>query len=143
MAEKIAIASDHAGYDLKVQLKPELERLGFEVVDLGTDGPASVDYPDFALKMAETLRAGTVARGVLVCGSGIGISMAANRHKHVRAALCHDHLTAKLSRQHNNANVLCLGGRTTGPDVAKDCLRVFLETEFEGGRHQNRVAKFC
>jgi len=93
--------------------------------------------------MAETLAAGTVQRGVLVCGSGIGISMAANRHKHVRAALCHDHLTAKLSRQHNNANVLCLGGRTTGPDVAKDCLRVFLETEFEGGRHQNRVAKFC
>jgi ribose 5-phosphate isomerase B len=143
MAEKIAIASDHAGYDLKIQLKPELERLGFEVLDLGTDGPASVDYPDFALKMAEALQAGTVARGVLVCGSGIGISMAANRHKHVRAALCHDHLTAKLSRQHNNANVLCLGGRTTGPDVAKDCLRVFLETEFEGGRHQNRVAKFC
>ena len=143
MAEKIAIASDHAGYDLKVQSKPELEKLGFEVLDLGTDGPASVDYPDFALKMAEALKAGTVARGVLVCGSGIGISMAANRHKHVRAALCHDHLTAKLSRQHNNANVLCLGGRTTGPDVAKDCLRVFLETEFEGGRHQNRVAKFC
>lgn len=143
MAEKIAIASDHAGYDLKVQLKPELEKLGFEVLDLGTDGPASVDYPDFALKMAEVLQTGTVARGVLVCGSGIGISMAANRHKHVRAALCHDHLTAKLSRQHNNANVLCLGGRTTGPDVAKDCLRVFLETEFEGGRHQNRVAKFC
>ncbi len=143
MAEKIAIASDHAGYDLKVQLKPELEKLGFEVLDLGTDGPASVDYPDFALKMAETLGNGTVQRGVLVCGSGIGISMAANRHKHVRAALCHDHLTAKLSRQHNNANVLCLGGRTTGPDVAKDCLRVFLETEFEGGRHQNRVAKFC
>lgn len=143
MAEKIAIASDHAGYDLKVQLKPELEKLGFEVLDLGTDGPASVDYPDFALKMAEVLQTGTVTRGVLVCGSGIGISMAANRHKHVRAALCHDHLTAKLSRQHNNANVLCLGGRTTGPDVAKDCLRVFLETEFEGGRHQNRVAKFC
>ncbi|MBI2256810.1 MAG: ribose 5-phosphate isomerase B [Proteobacteria bacterium] len=143
MAEKIAIASDHAGYDLKIQLKQELERLGHEVLDLGADGPASVDYPDFALKMAEVLKAGTVARGVLVCGSGIGISMAANRHKHVRAALVHDHLTAKLSRQHNNANVLCLGGRTTGPDVAKDCLRVFLETEFEGGRHQNRVAKFC
>jgi ribose 5-phosphate isomerase B len=143
MAEKIAIASDHAGYDLKVQLRQELEKLGFDVLDLGTDGQASVDYPDFALKMAEALRAGTVTRGVLVCGSGIGISMAANRHKHVRAALCHDHLTAKLSRQHNNANVLCLGGRTTGPDVAKDCLRVFLETEFEGGRHQNRVAKFC
>ncbi|WP_374379384.1 ribose 5-phosphate isomerase B [Dongia sp.] len=142
MAEKIAIASDHAGFELKTQLKQELGQLGFDVLDLGTDGPASVDYPDFAGKMAEALAAGTVQRGVLVCGSGIGISMAANRHKHVRAALCHDHLTAKLSRQHNNANVLCLGGRTTGPDVAKDCLRVFLETDFEGGRHQNRVAKF-
>ncbi len=143
MDEKIAIASDHAGYDLKVQLKQELEKLGFEAVDLGTDGLASVDYPDFANKMAETLASGVILRGVLVCGSGIGISMAANRHKWVRAALCHDHLTAKLSRQHNNANVLCLGGRTTGADVAKDCLRVFLETEFEGGRHQNRVAKLC
>ena len=142
MAEKIAIASDHAGFDLKTQLKQELGQLGFEVLDLGTDGPASVDYPDFAGKMADVLASGTVQRGVLVCGSGIGISMAANRHRHVRAALAHDHLTAKLARQHNNANVLCLGGRTTGPDVAKDCLRVFLETEFEGGRHQNRVAKF-
>ena len=142
MAEKIAIASDHAGFDLKTQLKQELGQLGFEVLDLGTDGPASVDYPDFASKMADVLASGTVQRGVLVCGSGIGISMAANRHRHVQAALAHDHLTAKLARQHNNANVLCLGGRTTGPDVAKDCLRVFLETEFEGGRHQNRVAKF-
>jgi len=141
MAEKIAIASDHAGFDLKTQLKQELERLGFEPLDLGTDGPASVDYPDFAVKMAQTLKSGDATRGVLVCGSGIGISMAANRHSHVRAALCHDHLTARLARLHNNANVLCLGGRTTGPDVAKDCLQVFLGTDFEGGRHQNRVAK--
>jgi len=141
MAEKIAIASDHAGFELKTQLKQELERLGFEPLDLGTDGPASVDYPDFAVKMAQALKAGDATRGVLVCGSGIGISMAANRHPHVRAALCHDHLTARLARLHNNANVLCLGGRTTGPDVAKDCLQVFLGTEFEGGRHQNRVAK--
>ncbi|WP_374655756.1 ribose 5-phosphate isomerase B [Dongia sp.] len=142
MAEKIAIASDHAGFELKTQLKQELERLGFEPLDLGADGPASVDYPDFAKKMAEALKAGTVSRGVLVCGSGIGISMAANRHAHVRAALCHDHLTAKLARLHNDANVLCLGGRTTGADVARDCLQVFLGTDFEGGRHQNRVAKF-
>lgn len=141
MAEKIAIASDHAGFELKTQLKQELERLGFEPLDLGADGPASVDYPDFAVKMAQALKAGDATRGVLVCGSGIGISIAANRHPHVRAALCHDHLTAKLSRLHNNANVLCLGGRTTGPDVARDCLQVFLGTEFEGGRHQNRVAK--
>jgi ribose 5-phosphate isomerase B len=141
MAEKIAIASDHGGFDLKTQLKQELERLGFEPLDLGTDGPASVDYPDFAVKMAQTLKAGDATRGVLICGSGIGISIAANRHPHIRAALCHDHLTAYLARWHNNANVLCLGGRTTGPDVAKDCLQVFLGTDFEGGRHQNRVAK--
>lgn len=141
MAEKIAIASDHAGFELKSQLKQELERLGFEPLDLGTDGPASVDYPDFAVKMADALKAGTVTRGVLVCGSGIGISIAANRHAHVRAALCYDNLSAKLARQHNNANVLCLGGRLTGPDVARDCLQVFLGTDFEGGRHQNRVAK--
>ena len=141
MAEKIAIASDHGGFDLKTQLKQELERLGFEALDLGTDGPASVDYPDFAVKMAQALKAGPATRGILICGSGIGISIAANRHPHIRAALCHDHLTAYLARWHNNANVLCLGGRTTGVDVARDCLQVFLGTEFEGGRHQNRVAK--
>lgn len=141
MAEKIAIASDHAGFELKTQLKQELEKLGFEALDLGTDGPASVDYPDFGNKLADALKQGLATRGVLVCGSGIGISIAANRHAHIRAALCHDHLTAKLSRLHNNANVLCLGGRTTGVDVARDCLQVFLGTEFEGGRHQNRVAK--
>jgi ribose 5-phosphate isomerase B len=141
MAEKIAIASDHGGFDLKTQLKQELERLGFEALDLGTDGPASVDYPDFAVKMAQALKSGPATRGVLICGSGIGISIAANRHPHIRAALCHDHLTAYLARWHNDANVLCLGGRTTGVDVARDCLQVFLGTEFEGGRHQNRVAK--
>jgi ribose 5-phosphate isomerase B len=141
MAEKIAIASDHGGFDLKTQLKQELERLGFEPLDLGTDGPASVDYPDFAVKLVQALKAGDAARGVLICGSGIGISIAANRHSHIRAALCHDHLTARLARWHNDANVLCLGGRTTGVDVARDCLQVFLGTEFEGGRHQNRVAK--
>ena len=141
MAEKIAIASDHGGFDLKTQLKQELERLGFEALDLGTDGPASVDYPDFAVKMALALKSGPATRGILICGSGIGISIAATRHPHIRAALCHDHLTAYLARWHNNANVLCLGGRTTGVDVARDCLQVFLGTEFEGGRHQNRVAK--
>lgn len=141
MAEKIAIASDHAGFDLKSVLKQELEKLGFEPLDLGTDGPASVDYPDFGNKLAAALKAGEAKRGVLICGSGIGISMAANRHAHVRAALCHDGLSARLSRLHNDANVLCLGARLTGVDVARDCLMVFLGTEFEGGRHQNRVAK--
>lgn len=141
MAEKIAIASDHAGFELKAVLKQELEKLGFEPLDLGADGPASVDYPDFGNKLAASLKAGAAKRGVLICGTGIGISIAANRHAHVRAALCHDGLSARLSRLHNDANVLCLGARVTGVDVARDCLAVFLGTEFEGGRHQNRVAK--
>jgi ribose 5-phosphate isomerase B len=141
MAEKIAIASDHAGFELKAVLKQELEKLGFEPLDLGTDGPASVDYPDFGNKLAAALKAGEAKRGVLICGTGIGISIAVNRHAHVRAALCHDGLSARLSRLHNDANVLCLGARVTGVDVARDCLAVFLGTEFEGGRHQNRVAK--
>lgn len=141
MAEKIAIASDHAGFELKAILKQELEKLGFLPVDLGTDGPGSVDYPDFGNKLAAVLKTGEASRGVLVCGSGIGISMAANRHPHIRAALCHDALSARLSRQHNDANVLCLGARLVGVDVARDCLAVFLGTDFDGGRHQNRVAK--
>lgn len=139
--EVIAIASDHAGFELKGQLKQELEALGFEPLDLGADSTASVDYPDFADRLAEALKAGKAQRGVLVCGTGIGISMAANRHRHLRAAVVHDVTSARLTRQHNNANVLCLGARLTGGDVAKDCLRVFLTTDFEGGRHQNRVAK--
>ncbi len=110
-------------------------------MDLGTQGPASVDYPDFAGKLAGALAEDKAKRGVLVCGTGIGISIAANRHRHIRAGLAHDMTTARLTRLHNDANVLCLGARIIGLDVAKDCLRVFLETDFEGGRHQNRVAK--
>ncbi len=139
--EAIAIASDHAGFDLKALLKQELATLGFEPLDLGTDSASSVDYPDFADRLADALKAGKAKRGVLICGTGIGISIAANRHRHVRAAVIHDVTSARLTRQHNNANVLCLGARLTGTDVAKDCLRVFLTTDFEGGRHQNRVAK--
>ena len=141
MPETIAIASDHAGFDLKALLKQELVTLGFEVLDLGPDSTASVDYPDFADRLAAALKEGMAARGVLICGTGIGISMAANRHRHIRAAVVHDVTSARLTRQHNNANVLCLGARLTGTDVAKDCLKVFLTTDFEGGRHQNRVAK--
>jgi len=141
MPEVIAIASDHAGFELKNQLKQELKTLGFEALDLGTDGPASVDYPDFADALAGAIATGKAKKGVLLCGSGIGISMAANRHRHLRAAVVHDALSARLARQHNDANVLCLGARLIGPDVAKDCLKVFLTTDFEGGRHQNRVAK--
>lgn len=139
--EAIAIASDHAGFELKALLKQELEALGFEPLDLGPDSNASVDYPDFADRLADALKAGKARRGILICGTGLGISMAANRHRHVRAAVVHDVTSARLTRLHNNANVLCLGARLIGTDVAKDCLRVFLTTDFEGGRHQNRVAK--
>ena len=137
----IAIASDHAGYELKTLLKEELEGRGHEVLDLGTDGPDSVDYPDFGQALAETIQAGRAERGVLVCGTGIGISIAANRHKGVRAALCHDETSARLARQHNDANVLALGARLIGTEVAKNCLEVFLATDFEGGRHLGRVSK--
>jgi ribose 5-phosphate isomerase B len=139
--ETIAIAADHAGVSLKDTLKAELGELGFEVLDLGTHGPESVDYPDYADKLADALREGRAKRGVLVCGSGIGVSIAANRHPGVRAALCHDAVTARVARQHNDANVLVLGARTIGLDVAKDCLKVFMGTAFEGGRHTRRVDK--
>ena len=137
----IVLASDHAGFELKTLLAEELRALGYPVLDLGTDGPASVDYPDFAAALSEAIAAGRAERGVLVCGTGIGIAMAANKHRGIRAAVCHDETTARLAREHNNANVLALGARTTGVEVAKGCLRTFLETEFEGGRHVRRVAK--
>jgi ribose 5-phosphate isomerase B len=139
--ETIAIASDHAGFELKAELKQQLEALGFEALDLGTHSNGSVDYPDFADRLASAVQEGRAKRGVLVCGTGIGIAMAANRHRHLRAAVVHDVTTARLTRLHNNANVLCMGARITGADVAKDCLKVFLTTDFEGGRHENRVAK--
>ena len=139
--ETIAVAADHAGVSMKGELASELSSLGFDVLDLGTHGPESVDYPDYANALAETMRAGKVKRGVLVCGSGIGVSIAANRHPGIRAALCHDAVTARLARLHNDANVLVLGARITGLEVAKDCLRIFLNTPFEGGRHARRVAK--
>jgi ribose 5-phosphate isomerase B len=139
--EKIAIASDHAGFELKSALKDLLAEMGYEVLDLGTDGPESVDYPDFAHALCGALEGGDAARGVLVCGTGIGMSIAANRHPHIRAARCHDATDARLARQHNDANVLTIGARTMGLEPARDCLKTFLETEFEGGRHARRVAK--
>jgi ribose 5-phosphate isomerase B len=141
MVETIAIAADHAGYDLKALLVPELKSLGFEVLDLGTDSRESVDYPDFADALARAIESGKVKRGILVCGTGLGIAIAANRHRWVRAGVCHDATTARLARQHNDANVLALGARVVGSEVAKDCLRAFLAAEFEGGRHARRVAK--
>ena len=139
--ETIVLASDHAGFELKNVLKQQLAEMGFEPLDLGTNSASSVDYPDYADRLAVAIRDGKARRGVLVCGTGIGIAMAANRHRHIRAAVVHDVTSARLTRQHNNANVLCLGARLTGSDVANDCLRVFLTTDFEGGRHENRVAK--
>ena len=141
MVETIAIAADHAGYDLKALLVPELKSLGFEVLDLGTDSRDSVDYPDFADALARAIETGRAKRGVIVCGTGLGIAIAANRHRAVRAGVCHDATTARLARQHNDANVLALGARILGTEVAKDCLRMFLATQFEGGRHARRVAK--
>ncbi len=141
-SETIAIASDHGGYELKAELKKDIMEMGYTVLDLGSDSLESVDYPDFGYALAGAMKEGKAMRGVLICGSGIGISIAANRHSEIRAALVHDALGARLSRQHNDANVVCFGGRTIGPEVARDCLRVFLETEFEeGGRHSRRVDK--
>lgn len=137
----VVVAADHAGVDLKAVIKQDLIEMGYEVLDLGTDGHASVDYPDFGYAAAQAVASGRATRGIVVCGSGIGISIAANRHPGARAALCHDALTARLCRQHNDANLLALGARTTGSDTARDCVKVFLATAFDGGRHANRVAK--
>jgi ribose 5-phosphate isomerase B len=137
----IAVASDHAGFDLKEILKRDLQEAGHEVLDLGTDSTQSVDYPDFGIAMAEALASGKAERGVLVCGTGIGISMAANRHPKVRAAVVHDVTSARLSREHNDANVVAFGQRLIGTETAREALKVFLNTKWEGGRHAARVAK--
>ena len=137
----VAISSDHAGYEMKVALIKELRSLGHDVLDLGCDGLESVDYPDFGKVVAEAVADGRAERGVIVCGTGIGISIAANRNLQVRAALCHDETSTRLAREHNDVNVLALGARLIGSEVAKACLRVFLATEFAGGRHAARVAK--
>ena len=139
--KKIAIASDHGGYELKQILIEILDDLKYDVADMGTyDKDVSVDYPDYGHFLAKAIITGEAEIGVIICGTGIGISMAANRHG-IRAALCHDVTTARLSRAHNNANVLALGARIIGTEVAKECLMAFLETEFEGGRHTGRVEK--
>lgn len=137
---RVLVASDHAGWELKQLMAAHARDLGHEVVDLGTHSRDPVDYPDPAHDLATRLLVGEGERGVLVCGTGIGVSMTANRHAGVRAALCHDAFTAQAARRHNDANVLCLGGRTTGPGVAMQILELFLTTPFEGGRHARRVA---
>src|SRR6185437_15407968 len=135
MTETVAVAADHGGFDLKTVLLPELQVFGLGVLDLGTDNHQSVDYPDFADAVARAVEDGRARWGLLICGTGIGMSMAANRYRGVRAALVHDGLTARLARQHNDANVLVLGGRILGPELARDCVKIFLATPFEGGRH--------
>jgi len=137
----IAVASDHAGFDLKEILKSDLQAAGYAVLDLGTNSTASVDYPDYGAAMGEAIAGGKAERGVLVCGSGIGISIAANRNPKVRAVLAHDATSARLSREHNDANVVAFGQRLIGIEVAREALKVFLTTRFEGGRHAGRVAK--
>lgn len=142
MTQTLAFANDHAGYLLKDFLIEEARSLGFETVDLGTNSADSVDYPDFGFAVAEALKSGKASLGVLICGTGIGIGIAANRYAWVRAATCHDVTSARLAREHNDANVLSLGERLVGPEVAKEMVRVFLTTDFSGGeRHMRRVGK--
>ena len=140
-SKTVAIAVDHGGHSLKQACMEEIRRAGCEVLDLGTDGVEPVDYADFAFSLVDALTAGQGDAGILVCGTGIGVSIAANRHSGIRAALCYDEETAALARRHNDANVMCLGGRKTTEATARAMVGVFLSTEFEGGRHERRVAK--
>ena len=138
---RIAIASDHAAIDLKAQLVAWLRDAGHDVADLGPDSDARVDYPDFGYKLAAAIAEGTATRGIALCGSGIGISIAVNRDPACRCALVSEPLSAKLAREHNDTNVLALGARLTGLDMAKACVEAFLTTAFGGDRHQRRVDK--
>lgn len=139
---RIAIGSDHGGYQLKEHLVAKLSAEGFEISDLGTNSDESVDYPDFAEQVCRRVLDGEADIGILVCGTGIGMSMAANRHRGIRAALCHNEYSARMSREHNNANVLCLGDRVIGPGLAESIVAVWITTQFSGGRHQTRISKF-
>jgi len=143
MAESVVIAvgADHAGVELKDALLRVLAERGHEALDLGTNAKDSVDYPDFGHAVAAKVASGDAKLGLLVCGSGVGMSMAANRHAGVRAVVCSDTFTARMSRMHNDANVLCIGARVVGAGLAEDILGAFLDASFEGGRHERRVAK--
>ena len=137
----IAVGADHAGFEAKEGLTAKLREWGHTVLDAGTDSSDSVDYPDFAEEVAGRVGSGEADLGLLVCGSGVGMSIAANKVAGVRAALCTCETLARLSRQHNDANVLCVGARITGPGVLEEMVRIFIQTPFEGGRHQRRVDK--
>ncbi len=138
---KIVVGSDHGGFDLKEVLKNHLMQKGFDVIDVGAYDTNSVDYPDIAVKACEKVTNGECAWGVLVCGTGIGISMAANKVSGIRCALVSNEYSAEMTKRHNNANMLAFGGRVTGPDLAKNILDAYIKAEFEGGRHQNRIDK--
>jgi len=137
----IAIGSDHAGLDLKNDVIALLKELGHEFTDYGTDTPQSVDYPDFGEKVSVAVSTGKSDRGILICGTGIGMSIVANKFRNVRAALCNDLFSAKMSRLHNDANILVMGGRIIGKDLAKEIVRTWIQTAFDGGRHVNRLKK--
>lgn len=139
---KLCIGSDHGGYALKEELIPYIEQLGHELVDLGCESESSCDYPDYAFKVAQAVAKGDFDRGILICGTGIGISIAANKVKGIRCALCTDTTMARLTREHNDANVLAMGGRIVGAELAKDIVAAFLSTDFsQGARHQKRIDK--
>ncbi len=138
---KIGIGSDHGGYELKEHIKEFLEEENIDYIDYGTNSNESVDYPDYGKKVGEAIMAGEVERGIVICGTGIGISIAANKVKGIRCALCGDTYSARMSMEHNNANALALGGRVLGRDLAKEIVSVWLKSEFLGGRHARRVDK--
>jgi ribose 5-phosphate isomerase B len=141
VTERVAIVSDHAAHEMKTQLAAFLGELGHEVLDLGTASTDSVDYPDYGYRLAEAIASGRADKGVSLCGSGIGISISVNRHPACRCALVSESLSARLAREHNDANVIALGARLIGIEQAKECVSVFLATPFAGGRHQRRVDK--
>ena len=139
--KKIILASDHAGFKLKEEIKNFLIKKRKEILDLGTNNTDSVDYPDFAHRLSNKMKKNSKQIGILVCGSGIGMDMVANRHKNIRAALCYSIKSTKLSRQHNNANVMTIGARLTTKNVALKCVNAFINTNFKGGRHLRRIKK--
>lgn len=138
---KIAVASDHRGFQMKSRIIDLLKKLGHESLDYGPDGPESVDYPDFAEKVAHDVSLGTIDRGILICGTGIGMCIVANKFRNVRAADCHDNLTAEMSRRHNDANVMCLSADLVADTQVNRMVEIWVQTEFEGGRHARRIAK--
>lgn len=138
---KVAIASDHGGIHIREEIKNLLDELQIPYEDFGCECTTSVDYPDYALPLAERVAKGEFDRGILICGTGIGMSIAANKVKGIRCALCHDVYSAKLTRQHNNSNILAMGERVIGPGLAREIAQAWLTSDFEGGRHENRISK--